>query len=62
MHRGQRIQSFDRTKREDKYALESVTQELESLRSDLGDLNLWIGDKKGGMCLEDWKEKGRRNE
>ncbi|KAG5601398.1 hypothetical protein H5410_032768 [Solanum commersonii] len=41
---------------------ESVTQELERLRSDLGELNLWIGDKKSGMCLEDWEEKGRRCE
>ncbi|KAG5582049.1 hypothetical protein H5410_052676 [Solanum commersonii] len=39
-----------------------MTQELERLRSDLGELNLWIGDKKSGMCLEDWEEKGRRSE
>ncbi|KAG5622437.1 hypothetical protein H5410_007655 [Solanum commersonii] len=53
---------FLRKQEEDKYAFESVTQELESLRSDLGELNLWIGDKKSGMCLEDWEEKGRRSE
>uniref|UniRef100_M1DQF0 Uncharacterized protein n=1 Tax=Solanum tuberosum TaxID=4113 RepID=M1DQF0_SOLTU len=46
-------EEFLRKQEEDKYALESVTQELESLRSDLGELNLWIGDKKSGMCLED---------
>ncbi|KAH0744464.1 hypothetical protein KY290_032457 [Solanum tuberosum] len=51
-----------REQEEDKYALESVTQELESLRRNLGELNLWIGDKKSGMCLEDWEEKGRRSE
>ncbi|XP_049343488.1 uncharacterized protein LOC125807795 [Solanum verrucosum] len=55
-------EQFLRKQEEDKYALESVTQELESLRSDLGELNLWIGDKKNGMCLEDWEEKGRRSE
>ncbi|KAG5594417.1 hypothetical protein H5410_035649, partial [Solanum commersonii] len=48
---------FLRKQEEDNYALESVTQELERLRSDLGGLNLWIGDKKSGMCLEDWEEK-----
>ncbi|KAK4724720.1 hypothetical protein R3W88_027499 [Solanum pinnatisectum] len=53
---------FLQKQEEDRYALESVTQELESLRSDLGELNLWIGDKKNGMCLEDWEEKGRRSE
>ncbi|KAG5568685.1 hypothetical protein H5410_064302, partial [Solanum commersonii] len=53
---------FLRKQEEDKYALESVTQELERLRSDLGELNLWIGDKKSGMCFEDWEEKGRRSE
>ncbi|KAK4737705.1 hypothetical protein R3W88_001402 [Solanum pinnatisectum] len=52
----------DNIQEEDKYALESVTQELESLRSDLGELNLWIEDKKNGMCREDWEEKGRRSE
>ncbi|KAH0696118.1 hypothetical protein KY289_013600 [Solanum tuberosum] len=42
--------NFDRIKRE-------------SLRSDLEELNLWIGDKKSGMCLEDWEEtKGRRSD
>ncbi|KAH0647581.1 hypothetical protein KY285_032829 [Solanum tuberosum] len=51
-----------REQEEDKYALESVTQELESMRSDLGEFNLWIGDKKSIMCLEDWEEKGRRSE
>uniref|UniRef100_M1A8P6 Uncharacterized protein n=1 Tax=Solanum tuberosum TaxID=4113 RepID=M1A8P6_SOLTU len=55
-------EEFLRKQEEDKYALESVTQELESLRSNLGELNLWIGDKKSGMCLEDWEEKGRRSE
>ncbi|KAG5611997.1 hypothetical protein H5410_023278 [Solanum commersonii] len=44
---------FLRKQEEDKYALESVTRELESLRSDLGELNLWIGDKRSGMCFED---------
>ncbi|KAK4721749.1 hypothetical protein R3W88_011982 [Solanum pinnatisectum] len=52
----------DDIQEEDRYALESITQELESMRSNLGKLNLWIGDKKSGMCLEDWEEKGRRNE
>ncbi|KAH0696517.1 hypothetical protein KY290_013887 [Solanum tuberosum] len=51
-----------RKKEEDKYTLESVTRELESLRSDLGVLNLWIGDKKSRICLEDWEEKGRRSD
>ncbi|KAG5587362.1 hypothetical protein H5410_047796, partial [Solanum commersonii] len=37
-------------------------KEGESLKSDLGELNLWIGDKKSGMCLEDWEEKGRQSE
>ncbi|KAK4726792.1 hypothetical protein R3W88_031709 [Solanum pinnatisectum] len=53
---------FLRKQEEVRYALESVTHELESLRSDLGELNLWIRDKKSGMCLEDWEEKGRRSE
>ncbi|KAH0672239.1 hypothetical protein KY284_023326 [Solanum tuberosum] len=53
---------FLRKQEEDKYALESVTQELESLRSDLGELNLWIGDKKSGICLENWEEKSHRSE
>ncbi|KAK4738128.1 hypothetical protein R3W88_001825 [Solanum pinnatisectum] len=53
---------FLRKQDEDKYALESVTQELESLRSDLGELNLCIEDKKNGMCREDWEEKGRWSE
>ncbi|KAK4716200.1 hypothetical protein R3W88_014538 [Solanum pinnatisectum] len=53
---------FLRKQEEDRYALESVTQELESLRSDLGELNLWVGDKKSGMCHENWEEKGRRSE
>ncbi|KAG5572433.1 hypothetical protein H5410_062199 [Solanum commersonii] len=44
---------FLRKQEEDKYTIKSVTQELESLRSDLGELNLWIGDKKSVMCLED---------
>ncbi|KAG5590057.1 hypothetical protein H5410_040571 [Solanum commersonii] len=48
---------FLRKQEEDKYALESVTQELERLRSDLGELNLWIGDKKSGMCLEAGRER-----
>ncbi|KAG5583802.1 hypothetical protein H5410_044236, partial [Solanum commersonii] len=51
---------FLRKQEDDKYALERMTQELERLRSGLGELNLWIGDKKSGMCLEDWEEKGRR--
>ncbi|KAG5612311.1 hypothetical protein H5410_023592 [Solanum commersonii] len=54
-------EKFLRKKEKDKHALESVTQELERLRSDFGELNLWIGDKKSGMCLEDWEEKGRRS-
>uniref|UniRef100_M1DKQ2 Uncharacterized protein n=1 Tax=Solanum tuberosum TaxID=4113 RepID=M1DKQ2_SOLTU len=45
-------EEFLRKQEEDKYALESVTQELESLRSDLGELNLWIGDKKSGLGRE----------
>ncbi|KAG5581689.1 hypothetical protein H5410_052316 [Solanum commersonii] len=53
---------FLRKQEEDKYALESVIQELESLRSDLGELNLWIGDKKSRMRLEEWEEKGRWSE
>ncbi|KAK4721860.1 hypothetical protein R3W88_012093 [Solanum pinnatisectum] len=53
---------FLQKQEEDKYALESVTQELKNLRSDLGELNLWIRDKKSGMCLEDWEEKGRQSE
>ncbi|KAH0758449.1 hypothetical protein KY290_021942 [Solanum tuberosum] len=53
---------FLRKQKEDKYALESVTRELESLRSDLGELNLWIGDKKSGMCFEDWEKKGRQSD
>ncbi|KAG5622438.1 hypothetical protein H5410_007656, partial [Solanum commersonii] len=50
---------FLRKQEEDKYAFESVTQELESLRSDLGELNLWIGDKKSGMCLKTGRERSR---
>ncbi|KAG5574131.1 hypothetical protein H5410_063897, partial [Solanum commersonii] len=42
-------EEFLRKQEKDKYTLESITQELESLRSDLGELNLWIGDKKSGM-------------
>ncbi|KAG5577267.1 hypothetical protein H5410_057401 [Solanum commersonii] len=53
---------FLQKQEEDKDALESVTRELESLRSNLGELNLWIGDNKSGMCPEDWEEKGRRSE
>ncbi|KAH0712594.1 hypothetical protein KY289_008553 [Solanum tuberosum] len=53
---------FLRKQEEDKYALESVNRELESLRSDLGELNLWIGDKKSGMCPENCEEKGRRSD
>ncbi|KAK4722243.1 hypothetical protein R3W88_012476 [Solanum pinnatisectum] len=53
---------FLRKQEEDRYALESVTHKLENLRSDLEELSLWIGDKKSGMCLEDWEEKGRRSE
>ncbi|KAK4706703.1 hypothetical protein R3W88_033742 [Solanum pinnatisectum] len=44
---------FLQKQEEDRYALESVTQELESLRSDL---------ECSGMCHEDWEEKGRRSE
>ncbi|KAK4721562.1 hypothetical protein R3W88_011795 [Solanum pinnatisectum] len=43
---------FLQKQEEDKYASEA----------DLGELNLWIGDKKSGMCLKDWEEKGRRSE
>ncbi|KAK4713125.1 hypothetical protein R3W88_019032 [Solanum pinnatisectum] len=53
---------FIRKQEEDRYALERVTQELENLRSDMKKLNLWIGDKKSGMCLENWEEKGCRSE
>ncbi|KAG5601496.1 hypothetical protein H5410_032866 [Solanum commersonii] len=42
---------FLQKKEEDKYVLKSVTRELESLRSDLGELNLWIGDKKKVECV-----------
>jgi len=49
---------FLRNQEEDKYALESVSQELESLRSDLGELNSWIKDKKSRMCLKIGKRKG----
>ncbi|KAG5601397.1 hypothetical protein H5410_032767 [Solanum commersonii] len=50
---------FLRKQEEDKYALESVTQELERLRSDLGELNLWIGIRKA-ECVSRPEEKGRR--
>jgi len=45
-------------KKEDKYDFKSVTQELESLRSDLGELNSWMEGKRGDMRFEDWEEKG----
>ncbi|KAK4737130.1 hypothetical protein R3W88_000827 [Solanum pinnatisectum] len=51
---------FLRKQEEDKYSLESVTQELEISRSDLGEVNSWIEGKKGEMWFKDWEEKGRR--
>ncbi|KAK4732886.1 hypothetical protein R3W88_025874 [Solanum pinnatisectum] len=41
--------------------LREVKKEAQKI-SDLGELNLWIGDKKSGMCLEDSKEIGRRSD
>uniref|UniRef100_M1E1A0 DUF7745 domain-containing protein n=1 Tax=Solanum tuberosum TaxID=4113 RepID=M1E1A0_SOLTU len=51
---------FLRKQEEDKYTFEGVTQELESLKRDFGELNAWMESKKGEMRFEDWEEKGHR--
>ncbi|KAG5588066.1 hypothetical protein H5410_048500 [Solanum commersonii] len=40
--------------------LESVTQELERLRSDLGELNLWIGIRKAECVSRSGRERSPR--
>ncbi|KAK4723565.1 hypothetical protein R3W88_026344 [Solanum pinnatisectum] len=48
---------FLRKQEEDRYALESVTQELESLRSDLGELNYGLEIRKAGCVSKTGKRK-----